>query len=169
MFRVSKNSDLEVWKWTFLSLSKRVGDGKSNTGHGLNICGGVVINSRLIAGIKSNTGALSALISARLKRWWLRSGDSGIGGLSSSYLSCTGLWSDVRIGMGSNSALNRTRLKRWQYGSSRGGRSSIWLSSTCTMLLSSLSTSYSGTATASWPACQFWDRDGEEGKALKTI
>ena len=129
----------------------------------------VWVNELVMVRATQDTGALSALISARLKRWWLRSGDSGIGGLSSSYLSCTGLWSDVRIGMGSNSALNRTRLRRWQYGSSRGGRSSIWLSSTCTMLLSSLSTSYSGTATASWPACQFWDRDGEEGKALKTI
>ena len=45
-----------------------------NTGNGHSGCGGVVINCRLDAGInntlESSTGALSMLISARLKRHW---------------------------------------------------------------------------------------------------
>ena len=47
-------------------------------------CGSVVINGRLDAGVNSrlnsSTGALSVLISARLKRRWQLSGTSGIGG-----------------------------------------------------------------------------------------
>ena len=71
------------------------------------------------------------------------------------------------------SALKSTRLKQQGQRSGNdniGGRSSCWLS--CTTLLvsaSSLSTSSSGTAAVSWPACQVWVQDGGEQEALMAL
>ena len=101
------------------------------------ISGGGVINSKLNSGtnsmLNSRTWALSALISARLKWRRRRSGDSGIEGRGSSYLSYTGLLAATARSKAALGRLTRSTLRDWS-GKSGGGVGALFNQKGCSLV-----------------------------------